>query len=300
MHLPALAAEPWHRSAAFVPPPLRSIADEIDRLRVHDLELTKAFDARNDADAAFATDRPSVQFVSSRQMPSPLITTETRLSDALEKIAKAPLSARVATAGAEAATPELCCWLEDLAVTTGRTWRDADAYMTPTVRAGCDGNTASLGWHIDDVDVLLVMLRGSKRFRVAGTQVGSRVAIDCVLRSGDALYIPSLRFHSGGDTAGSAASDYDAEIASEAPSMPASTMLSIAMPPAFATDATEAVGEWRRARDAVRRRLPDGARACNSWAWARSSDGRELVGTTLRGNAAWQRFSLCGRTSASC
>ena len=221
-------------------------------------------------------------------MPSPLITPDMRLSDALDTIARAPLSARVATAGAAATTPELQGWLEDLANTTGRQWRDADAYMTPDARGGCDSNTASLGWHIDDVDVLLVMLRGSKRFRVAGTQVGSQVAIDCILESGDALYIPSLRFHSGGDTARTTLRDD-----SDAPSVEASTMLSIAMPPAFAADATDVVGEWRRARDAVRRRLPGDSQTCNSWAWARSSDGRELVGTTLRGNAAWRRFSLC-------
>ena len=41
------------------------------------------------------------------------------------------------------------------------------------------------GWHIDDIDVLLVMLRGCKRFRVAGKTVGSAVVIDHLMREGD-------------------------------------------------------------------------------------------------------------------
>jgi hypothetical protein len=90
--------------------------------------------------------------------------------------------------------------------------------------------------HIDDVDVLLVQLRGSKRFRVAGRAAGSAVVVDHLLNVGDALYIPALYFHTGGDSS-SASSD-----------APPSTMLSVAMPPASETDASHAVGEWRRAR----------------------------------------------------
>ena len=74
-----------------------------------------------------------------------------------------------------------------LAVTlTRRAFCDADAYCTV---AGVL-SSASLGWHVDDVDVLLVMCRGRKRFRVAGRGFGSPVVIDTVLEPGDALYIP--------------------------------------------------------------------------------------------------------------
>ena len=41
------------------------------------------------------------------------------------------------------------------------------------------------------------MLRGAKRFRVAGKALGSAVSIDHVLRPGDALFIPAGCFHSG-------------------------------------------------------------------------------------------------------
>jgi hypothetical protein len=47
------------------------------------------------------------------------------------------------------------------------------------------------------VQVLLVMLRGKKRFRVAGKALGSSVAIDHMLQPGDAIYIPAGCFHSG-------------------------------------------------------------------------------------------------------
>ena len=53
--------------------------------------------------------------------------------------------------------------------------------------------------------MLLVQLRGRKRFRVAGATVGSPVLIDRWLASGDALYIPALYFHSGGDSGGPSA-----------------------------------------------------------------------------------------------
>ena len=49
---------------------------------------------------------------------------------------------------------------------TRRAFCDADAYCT----AAGVLSSASLGWHVDDVDVLLVMCRGRKRFRVAGLE----------------------------------------------------------------------------------------------------------------------------------
>ena len=61
------------------------------------------------------------------------------------------------------------------------------------------------------VQVLLVMLRGKKRFRVAGQALGSSIAIDHVLRPGDAIYIPAGCFHSG-------AARYKRHTASSSPS----------------------------------------------------------------------------------
>ena len=61
------------------------------------------------------------------------------------------------------------------------------------------------------VQVLLVMLRGKKRFRVAGQALGSSIAIDHVLRPGDAIYIPAGCFHSG-------AARYKRRTASSSPS----------------------------------------------------------------------------------
>ena len=277
---PPLASQAWLLPGAFPAAPLHRIAEQIDELNVADLALVKAFDAQNSADAAFATDAPSVQWLSTPAMRSPVLLGAETLLEALENVARAPLSARVASAKHGAVTSELDDWLAALAAQTGRAHRDADAYMTPGPPHG--STSASLGWHIDDVDVLLVMLRGTKRFRVAGTAAGSELCIDHVMSCGDAIYIPALTFHSGGDSAGTAASATGAVAAS-------STMLSVAMPPRDAR-ATDVVGEWRRARDAVRRRLPD--RDSNSWQWASGAEGAEAVSRTLRENAKWRRFAL--------
>ena len=193
--LPSLATSPWLIPSAFSATPLIEISDDIDDLPLRTLDLVKSFDAGNSADFAFATDKPSVQWVCSAALPAPsTLPSDSSLVDTLTR-ESSPLSARVATAAKSGAvTPSLDSWLEALVAATGRTYLDADAYMTP------GGVSASLGWHVDDVDVLLVMLRGAKRFRVAGEAVGSEVVVDRILQPGDALYIPALTFHSGGDT----------------------------------------------------------------------------------------------------
>ena len=300
--LPPLDSTPWLQKRAFPASPLHDLAAQIDALAVHDLALCKAFDQRNSADSAFASDLPSVQWLSTPQLrPPALLGTDATLAHALEHSAGgAPMSARVATAGESAATPALGEWLDALGVTTGRSHRDADAYVTPG--GSLDGalrTSASLGFHIDDVDVLLVMLRGAKRFRVAGREVGSEVEIDWEMCAGDAIYIPALYFHSGGTSPGPSSAigraapeveelvleEVEEEEAAAAPSM----LLSVAMRPCAAEDAEDAVRHWKRARDAVRRRLPSAA--CNSWQWAHSTEGAEHVRTTLHANAEWRRFA---------
>ena len=110
-------------------------------------------------------------------------------------------------------------------------------------------------------DVLLIMLTGQKRFRVAGRTLGSAVQIDHLMCPGDAIYIPALTFHSGGARA--EAID--------------STMLSIALEwekPADRLTATEAVEDWRTTRQALLERLPTGPEhSGHTWAWASSNSG---------------------------
>ena len=287
--LPSLATSPWSIPSAFSATPLIEISDDIDDLPLRTLDLVKSFDAGNSADCAFATDKPSVQWVCSAALPAPsTLPSDSSLVDTLTR-ESSPLSARVATAAKSGAvTPSLDSWLEALVAATGRAYLDADAYMTP------GGVSASLGWHVDDVDVLLVMLRGAKRFRVAGEAVGSEVVVDRILQPGDALYIPALTFHSGGDTHSDGDDDEqpphiqsaEREEALAAPS----TLLSVAMTPCVERGATAVVSEWRMARDTVRRRLPSAS--CNQWRWARTEEGASFVRRTLRANPSWSRFAL--------
>ena len=104
--LPPLDSTPWLQKRAFPASPLHDLAAQIDALAVHDLALCKAFDQRNSADSAFASDLPSVQWLSTPQLrPPALLGTDATLAHALEHSAGgAPMSARVATAGA-CATP---------------------------------------------------------------------------------------------------------------------------------------------------------------------------------------------------
>jgi len=75
-----------------------------------------------------------------------------------------------------------------------------DVYAT-SVQGGrhCD---STYGWHADPVRTVLVMLRGRKRMRVAGDDLGSETLIDVEMSSGDVVIIPPGFYHSAGGTAG--------------------------------------------------------------------------------------------------
>ena len=55
----------------------------------------------------------------------------------------------------------------------------------------------SYGWHFDDTDVLIYMLEGTKRFRVAGTEMESPTVVDINMTPGDAVFIPAKFYHHG-------------------------------------------------------------------------------------------------------
>ena len=182
---------------------------------------------------------------------------------------------------------------------TRRAFCDADAYCT----AAGVLSSASLGWHVDDVDVLLVMCRGRKRFRVAGRGFGSPVVIDTVLEPGDALYIPALTFHTGGELKERARAPFRAPWPwplprSSPPPPPAeeeedggSLMLSVALPWAEvgAAAAADAAEHWRQAVDDL---AQAGLRpACNRWSYAASGEGRAQLASLLSDEAA-SRFLL--------
>ena len=75
----------------------------------------------------------------------------------------------------------------------------ADVYLTS---AG-DNAISSIahGWHTDFCDGLILMLNGSKRFRVASPVVGGPLLFDVQLRAGQALFVPRGFFHLGGTDA---------------------------------------------------------------------------------------------------
>ena len=283
------ATDPWLATAAFDAAPLDDMARALKQLPVSSLPLMKAFDDCNYADV-FASHRPSIQWACERGGCGDILGHDITLAAALQST-KAPVSARVATArdsstgvatahDSIAATDELAGWLEALGTANTRGYRDADVYLT-----AAPFTSASLGWHVDDIDVLLVMMQGSKRFRVAGRTVGSDVVIDHMMKPGDAIYIPALTFHSGGSNL-AAAAEGDAS----------SCLLSVAFAlpcPEAGTEAAEAVTDWRKARQAVISRLP--AAGSNDWAWAGSEEGRHQVGRILRLNPAWRRFTADGQ-----
>lgn len=265
-----LAASPWLEDGAFSHLPCSSLAEAIGSVPVSSIDMLKAFSATNHADAAFgAVDGAAVQWCCANEACAAICACEKpTLQDALVR-AGAPCAARLATTSkGRVVPPVLTHFLQGLTATTGRAYRDVDAYVTIP-----HASSASIGWHCDDVDVLLILLDGSKRFRVAGPTVGSTPVIDHQMRPGDAIYIPAGVFHSGGDS----------RVAAEA-----STLLSVAMVPDDEAKAQEAVAAWRRARDGIRRRLP--SPRCNDWDWAGSADGIELMRKTLGRSAAAMRF----------
>jgi len=269
------SSQPWLTPRLFSAPPLTRAAQSLLELPVSTFALVKAFDARNDADS-YASQLPTIQWACEHAACSRIFREgPTSLSTAVTSVG-APISARVATGdGTYAATPAIDRWLASLAEACARRMRDADVYVTAS---SC--SSASLGWHLDDVDVLLVMMRGRKQFRVGGRTVGSEAVIDHVLEPGDALYIPALHFHSGGTTLApreSSAGTSDTD----------SCLLSVAFSPDDAASATAVVADWRDARRALLSRLPAGG---NDWAWAGSKDGRRQLARILLLNPAWECF----------
>ena len=253
---------PWLRPECFAPTELVELAAQIEELPICDLPLVKAFDRANSADQ-FARRGAATQWVCEGAGCGNLHghSAETTLGEAVVR-ARAPLSARVAVARQPElrSAPALLSWLARLDDATERPYRDADAYVTRRPHT-----SASLGWHIDDIDVLLVMLHGRKRFRVAGRRLGSAPVIDHVLEAGDAIYIPALTFHSGG--------------LDEQPED--STLLSLALPPADADAATAAVNRWKDARLAILDRAP---RWCHSWDAAGGAPGVAAIRESCAGS----------------
>lgn len=134
-----------------------------------------------------------------------------------------------------------------------------------------------------------MMVHGSKRFRVSGAAVGSAPTIDHQLAPGDALFIPALAFHTGGDS--TTAEPTDEQAASRlAASSADSFLLSVAMRPAEPAQAAEAVRQWRAARRLAIERLPAGRGT--DWGWAGSDQGRATLHKTLGGNPEWRRFLI--------
>ena len=80
--------------------------------------------------------------------------------------------------------------LEAVEQATGREVADADFYIA---RPGA----GSYGWHFNSVDNLVYCVNGTKRFRVAGTEVGSELTVDVVMEPGDAVWVPSGFYHIG-------------------------------------------------------------------------------------------------------
>ena len=295
------AAQPWLQKG--VVPNLLAVnfaelAGTIDAVRLTQCSQVKAFCGDNDADSFFSSGNDGLAWICWSEACAELASQawgerNASLATALAR-SQSPIAARVAsrgTSGGEqyisgsgavtAAADKLAECLSMLDEVTHRPFCDADVYLTPKAVGG----SASLGWHVDDVDVLLLMLRGSKRFRVAGRTFGSRVAIDTKLEAGDALYIPALTFHSGGETARrGGAWGWGASLFQQPSS--GSTMLSVALPWSDATaqvDAQAVAAEWRQAIEDLNVELPA---SCNTWSFAASDEGRARIARLLSKEAA--------------
>lgn len=166
--------------AALPAPVCAALSSRLYDLELSHLSLVKAFHPSGSAEslAPVATGLDWVcQYGACAKIAGH--TAATTLHSAVV-VSRGPLSARVASSahatdqkaaaassGADDATStalpvlrpdELHSFLASLHAMTGRSWRDADVYLTKA-----SSPSASLGWHIDDVDVLLVLLSGTKR-----------------------------------------------------------------------------------------------------------------------------------------
>lgn len=86
--------------------------------------------------------------------------------------------------------PALIPKLESLSAVFDTEFIDVEFYVAQP-------NSGSWGWHCDYLDVLVYCVEGSKRFQVAGTELGSPTVVDVVMSPGDAVYIPATYYHRG-------------------------------------------------------------------------------------------------------
>jgi hypothetical protein len=166
--------------AALPAPACAALSSRLYDLELSRLSLVKAFHPSGSAEsiAPVATGLDWLcQYGACAKLAGHSAATTLRQAVAASR---GPLSARVASsadrpdqgsAGASSDTSnatssasavlhpaELHSFLASLHAMTSRSWRDADVYLTTAVSP-----SASLGWHVDDVDVLLVLLSGTKR-----------------------------------------------------------------------------------------------------------------------------------------
>jgi len=263
LHATVRSQRPSFRQAAFPTADVAAVYEEVAELHLKDLALVKAFDPRNQCNQ-IAASFPLAQWVCQREACGNIFTPSTTVREAVS-LAGGPISARVASKrDARPAAPWLRSFLSSLEFAMGRPYDTGDVYITASPSA-----SASLGWHIDDIDVLLIMLRGAKRFRVAGQTVGSEAVIDTVLKPGDAIFIPALTFHTGGD-----------DVPED------SLMLSVALAwadEACGREASDVVAQWRQARQAVLLRAPE---LSGSWEWGRTAEGIHRLQRALSASSA--------------
>lgn len=94
--------------------------------------------------------------------------------------------------------------------------------------------TGSYGWHFDRSDNIIYVLRGQKRFRVAGREPRSQCQLDAHMKQGDAIYVPRKLYHNGLGLAGG------------------STILSIALKP-YRASSENRRRAWRQRRNKIRK-----------------------------------------------
>jgi hypothetical protein len=151
---------PWLACGAHDLEELEELADAVHDLPMTSAALVKAFDPRNDADA-FVVPTPLLLWACECDTCGQIFEPDTSLRTAAA-LSAAPISAKLAVAAKQSfAAPGLQHFLGALETESGRQVLDVDAYLT-SASSQQTTTSASLGWHIDDLDVLLVMLRGRK------------------------------------------------------------------------------------------------------------------------------------------
>ena len=246
--------QPWLTEGAFATRFIEALADEVSALRLSTLAQVRGFSGCVGFDDRFATS-PTLAFCARREACTGLADDAT-LADGHRELAE-PFASRIITAGDEGKPLAQRRWEAAITEATGRPLEDADVYVTN----GRGATSASFGWHIDDIDVLLVLLRGRKRFRVAGATVGSTPVIDHVMAPGDAIFVPAGAFHTGGQ---SEPSD--------------SMLLSVAFLWSNEHDEYAASKHTERWMDVRKHVLANWLPAeRDSWSWAGSAGGREAL-----------------------